>query len=274
MATFRPLLSLTLCALLFKSAAVAYVMQHHSLKSNRHAPATGTNGWAICTGILQSSLDVRQNCLQGHRLAIRAQRKHIDAGEGPEQGTTDTSMLALEFHQWFKDNGADTSLTLSFFGEIRGMMATRAIAKGEELLSYPRNVAMDMASLKGCPCADLVDETYWKSCAWFVQLGLWLIAEESKGAASAWAPYIASLPRTLWRPLDWTDSQLNMLAYQPLVDSIKKQRCEFSEILKETSPYLLSDTLRCACETDMRAYIFDTGKTGRQTNSLTWRLTA
>ena len=239
-----------LCALHLPGAeGAAYVIQHHSV--GRHAPAAVTSRRAMCEGLAVHHL-------QRHRTAMRmialgpvgaedpadpAEVRHTDANQGPVHGIKDTSTSALEFHQWFKDNGADTSLTLSYFGEMRGMMATRAIAQGDELLSYPRAATMDMASLKGCPCADLVDETYWKQSPWFVQFGLWLLSEETKGPASAWAPYIASLPRTLSLALDWTDAQLSMLSYQPLVEAIKRQRCDFSAILAATAPRLLSNKL-------------------------------
>jgi hypothetical protein len=229
---------MVVCALHLPTEGAAYVIQHHSI--GRQALAAVTSRRAVCEG-----LGVHR--LQRHRTAMcmvaLGPVGHTDANQGPVHGIKDTSKSALEFHQWFKDNGADTSLTLSYFGEMRGMMATRAIAQGDELLSYPRAATMDMASLKCCPCADLVDETYWKQSPWFVQFGLWLLSEETKGPDSAWAPYIASLPRTLSLALDWTDAQLSMLSYKPLVETIKRQRCDFSAILAATAPRLLSNKL-------------------------------
>jgi hypothetical protein len=169
-------------------------------------------------------------------LSVYAQsvKSQVDLSADPSRsavGVEDMSASSQALSQWYRDAGAETILKQSHFGEMRGMMATTNIKVGEELLSYPRAVTMDMSSLTDCPCTNFVDGNYWKSCLWFVQLGLWLLSEESKGSDSAWAPYIASLPQSLSRPMDWTDGQLDMLQYQPIVKDIKQQRHEFRQIV-------------------------------------------
>ena len=161
--------------------------------------------------------------------------------KGEEHGVEDMSVSAQALSQWYRDAGAETILKQSHFGEMRGMMATTNIKAGQELLSYPRAVTMDMSSLTDCPCTNFVDGNYWKSCLWFVQLGLWLLSEETKGSDSAWAPYIASLPQSLSRPMDWTDGQLEMLQYQPIVKDIKQQRREFRQIVTATRSKLVNN---------------------------------
>jgi len=161
----------------------------------------------------------------------------------PEQGAEDLSAEAQTFLQWRLGSGVETVVTLSHFGELRGMMATKSIRKGDALLKYPRSVTMDLASHNECPCADFVDADFWKSATWFVQLALWVLAEERKGAASQWAPYINLLPRDIAVPRDWTDEELDLLAYAPLVNDIKNQQKEFGVVFDQVLPHLADGTL-------------------------------
>jgi hypothetical protein len=155
-----------------------------------------------------------------------------------DRGTEDTTAVAREFCLWLREAGVDRKIAPALFGDLRGMMAQAPIAKGEALVSYPRTLTMDLASLNGCPCAELVDEAYWTSAPWYVQLGLWLISEEIKGPLSHWAPYIALLPRSISVPLSWTDTELEMLGYPPLISAVRAQRADFESILAEAKRHL------------------------------------
>jgi len=177
----------------------------------------GASGCGVL-GVAPHIVSTQKKLLARCAPALRAQEKSICVDEA--------AVRAQEFSMWLHGAGVDTNIELSNFGELRGTRATKPISKGEPILSYPRAVTMDMASLSGCPCAHFVDEAYWKGSPWYVQLALWLLSEEAKGLASEWSPYIALLPRTISVPLDWTDVQLEMLAYPSLINGIKKQRKE------------------------------------------------
>ena len=159
----------------------------------------------------------------------------------PEQGDEDVSPHAQAFYQWRLDSGVESVVTLAHFGDLRGMMATEPICKGDALLSYPRSVTMDLASLDDCPCAEYVDADFWKNATWFVQLALWVLAEERKGAASEWAPYISMLPRDMAVPRDWSDAELSLLEYAPLVTDVKKQQKEFATVFDQVLPHLVAE---------------------------------
>jgi len=223
------------CVLAARPALAAFMQQPPPLPLSKRpaAPAAERSG----------ARGHRSGPARNARLeAAAAGGVEAPARTGVGHGVEDKSASAQALNQWYTDAGAETVLKLAHFGEMRGMMATREIEAGDELLSYPREVTMDMSRLTDCPCTSFVDGAYWKSCLWFVQLGLWLLAEEAKGSASAWAPYIASLPRSLSRPVDWTEGQLDMLAavYPPIVKDIKQQRREFKQILAATRPRLVN----------------------------------
>ena len=58
-----------------------------------------------------------------------------------------------------------------------------------------------------------------------LQLALLLVAERAKGADSAWAGYLASLPERPESPLFWTPEQLALLDGTQLQQSIEGYRC-------------------------------------------------
>lgn len=130
-------------------------------------------------------------------------------------------------------------ISLATFGELRGVMAKTAIKSGETLIAYPRAAAMDLAAQGSvCPCPELIDAKFWNSAPWYLQLGLWLVAEEAKGESSKWASYIALLPRTLSTPVHWSSSQLNELHYPAVVLSVREQREHFSTLVASAQQHL------------------------------------
>jgi hypothetical protein len=53
-----------------------------------------------------------------------------------------------------------------------------------------------------------VDAQFWEASPWYLQLALLLVAEEAKGSASRWAPYISGLPREVALPVAWDPADL------------------------------------------------------------------
>jgi len=157
---------LALGCLLSAEPAAAYVSPHPSLHLRHARTQLSTNAW----GKHRSIGSGRRRCgIEAHSSDTV---EDLRARVGDDRGTEDMSASAQAFGQWYRDAGASTVLKLSHFGGtgMRGLMATRPIEAGDELLSYPRAVTMDMSRLTDCPCADFVDAQYWKSCLWFVQV--------------------------------------------------------------------------------------------------------
>lgn len=157
---------LALGCLLSAEPAAAYVPPHPSLHLRHARTQLSTNAW----GKHRSIGSGRRRCgIEAHSSDTV---EDLRARVGDDRGTEDMSASAQAFGQWYRDAGASTVLKLSHFGGtgMRGLMATRPIEAGDELLSYPRAVTMDMSRLTDCPCADFVDAQYWKSCLWFVQV--------------------------------------------------------------------------------------------------------
>ena len=129
-------------------------------------------------------------------------------------GKMDKSKNALAFLAWIGDAGFDGRIVPAHFSEnLRGLMAVAPVLPGDSLLSYPRSATMDLATLHGCPCTQLVSAQFWEESPWYMQLALWLIAEEEKGDASQWASYISALPSTLDTPVCWTQAELGKLKF-------------------------------------------------------------
>lgn len=55
----------------------------------------------------------------------------------------------------------------------------------------------------------------------FVQMALQILAEQGKGSASPYAPYIQELPADFTTPLTWTDAELAELQYPYVVQEVR-----------------------------------------------------
>lgn len=133
-----------------------------------------------------------------------------------EKGLADSSDTTTAFSRWLETAGVQSWIALADFNGLRGAMTVCDISQGEAFLAFPRSTTMDLRTAEECPCSDLVDPSYWETAPWFLQLGLWLVAEEQKGSSSPWAAYIATLPREVDSVLDWTTEELGILFSLPL----------------------------------------------------------
>ena len=159
-------------------------------------------------------------------------------------GRVDTSKGSAAFFNWLADAGYDGCIIPATFDDLRGMMAVSTVPSGKPLLSFPRSATMDLATVHSCPCEELVPAHFWEAQPWYMQLALWLISEEKKGAASQWAAYIKGLPDRVDAPVRWSPEQLELLAYPPLIEGVHAQKKEFAALCSAAKLHLDSDTLQ------------------------------
>jgi len=126
----------------------------------------------------------------------------------PARGRMDRGRAAEDFFNWLGDAGFDGAIVPATFGSLRGVMAVSPVAAGDTLVSFPRRATLDLRALSSCPCSELVDAQFWEASPWYLQLALLLVAEEAKGSASRWAPYISGLPREVALPVAWDPADL------------------------------------------------------------------
>lgn len=192
--------------------------------------------WAVCCAIgmefalswpagLAAGVGIRPRACVG-RMCMQA------------EGQVDRSPRSRAFFDWLADSGFDGLLVPATFGSLRGMMAVQNSGTGDVLLSFPRSATMDLATVHGCPCEELVPAPFWEAQPWYMQLALWLIAEEARGADSKWAAYVATLPETVDVPALWPSAQLELLAYPPLLAGVRKQQEEFHALQMALLPQL------------------------------------
>lgn len=118
---------------------------------------------------------------------------------------------------WLTNEGFELDcMTPACFGDLRGMMATVPICKGDLLFAFPMDTTMDLARTPSCPCPQLIDAQFWEtSDTWYVKMALWLVAEEAKGADSQFAEYIKYMPSTCSSPNSWSDEEVEILKTPP-----------------------------------------------------------
>ena len=93
-----------------------------------------------------------------------------------------------------------------FDGGLRGLAATRALSPGDAVASLPHSAVLEVTSSAGAP-PPLCDAAVFRSSPWWARLALKLLTERAAGAASRFAPYVASLPQQpLPLPHRWDES--------------------------------------------------------------------
>jgi hypothetical protein len=145
-------------------------------------------------------------------------------------------MASLEtdrFAAWLRGLGATVHDGLELFGKRadgeRGVFAVRPIAKGEMLLHLPTQ-----ASITACDNSD-------ECCGWMpaaarqaspvLRTALYLMREQSRGADSPWATYLASLPSAYSTLEHWTKAELAELEGTCVYDEISTLRDESGELI-------------------------------------------
>ena len=122
-------------------------------------------------------------------------------------------------------------LTPASFGGLRGMAAASDVAAGAAAASVPHSAVIETTSLSSsCPHAGVCPPKAWAALPWWGRLALLLLREDRLGAASAFAPYMAALPRRFDTPLHWSDAQLARLRSPRLVARVAAQRVELAAV--------------------------------------------
>ena len=113
------------------------------------------------------------------------------------------------------------------------MMALDTIVPGELFVTLPRDAALVIDPLEKCPIPDFVDGAYYKSCAWYVKMGLLMLAERRRGKSSRVSGYIDQLPESIDTPVRWSTGELEELQSEKLKDAVGRQQAEWKRLYGE-----------------------------------------
>lgn len=145
--------------------------------------------------------------------------KKGDSGELLRDSRTEDLFL------WLSQKGADLKrIALADFGGLRGVMALQDIAKGQNIIEIPSQLALDLGEEGSDPTRPALE-----------LLKVW-----SEGPSSRWWPYLESLPQPGCPDLSTTDfftnDELEMLQWPPLVEETKRRigTCEslYTNVIK------------------------------------------
>ncbi|KAF5750116.1 histone-lysine N-methyltransferase setd3 isoform X1 [Tripterygium wilfordii] len=106
-----------------------------------------------------------------------------------------------------------------------GLVASRGIQKGSELIILPDHLPLKFAS-DGGNGADSVLANLAREVPeelWAMKLGLRLLQERAK-VESFWWPYISNLPETYSVPIFFSGEDIKNLQYAPLVHQVFHER--------------------------------------------------
>ena len=106
-----------------------------------------------------------------------------------------------------------------------GLIASRAVSKGETLCSIPDSAWLTPGIALSAP---VIGEALKGLENWLV-VALYLLHEKHQGLDSAWAGYISSLPSTCHSPVMWKESELELLAGSQLAASVEAYKNYFSD---------------------------------------------
>ncbi|KAJ1883712.1 hypothetical protein LPJ66_010957, partial [Kickxella alabastrina] len=127
---------------------------------------------------------------------------HHQHGAGTSsRGRPCTDSAWAELRGWCKARGmAKTKLTLAYFPDtFRGMMATRDIGRGEDVIRVPEQLLMTASKVRRHTTHQAAAACGGSALRWTLSehqsLAYWLCGEAGRRAASEWASYVGSLPR-------------------------------------------------------------------------------
>eukprot|EP00753_Platysulcus_tardus_P014087 PLAT4031.1.p1 GENE.PLAT4031.1~~PLAT4031.1.p1 ORF type:complete len:523 (-),score=203.98 PLAT4031.1:34-1602(-) len=126
-----------------------------------------------------------------------------------------------EFSTWLSEKGGisleEAGLRIGDAGDAgSGLFATRAFASGEQFVTVPARLMISTeTALADSALGPLIRNSKFLQSAPSVTLALHLAAESSRGEASYWAPYLATLPATYNTVLYYTADELLMLSGSP-----------------------------------------------------------
>jgi len=136
-----------------------------------------------------------------------------------------------DLKEWVASSGgaADAVRLTDCGGGLRGLKAARDLAKGDEILRIPRSIILDVERAEASPVSGV-----WRSSGGalpgYLKLGLALLYEVRRGAASDLLPYLAMLPTQDEFAAGggpaamWSDDELALTECAHLIDFAKRRR--------------------------------------------------
>jgi len=141
---------------------------------------------------------------------------------GKDEGKIIKSQEYDALLEWLHAGGVDTSrVALADFGGLRGLMATRDIAKGEPVFQLPAEMAVDLGDAKASK----------EPFPYALEFLRAFHAPDNPRRA-----YFDLLPQAdeAWTTTDhWTDAQLEMLEWEPVIAETKRRQQAMRDLVKE-----------------------------------------
>ncbi|EEH59039.1 uncharacterized protein MICPUCDRAFT_46787 [Micromonas pusilla CCMP1545] len=180
----------------------------------------------------------RARTLRNHRCPID------NRGRQPTTTTTRASSAAAadaqqaEFTKWRDARDIKSpNVEVAYFGDpddtvmrYRGVKAKKKINPGDVLVELPRESCLVLADDAELPFPDFCTNALWSKLVeknkWALRVALNLLHETSKGAASPFHAYTSQLPKSFDLLSEWSDDELKMLQYAPVVRAAEGQRKE------------------------------------------------
>lgn len=145
----------------------------------------------------------------------------------------------IPFEDWAEANAINApKVAVTGTSVCRTVKLLDSVAAGEEIVSLPRPACLDLNTLTedaGSPCPDLIPTSLWEELRWWERLAVWLLGERRRGKISHVSGYMGYLPspeQFADSPLEWTDEELAVLSYPPVVIGVKEQRAEIDDLLQ------------------------------------------
>ena len=148
----------------------------------------------------------------------------------------------VSFSNWAKENAVDTSsLQLKTFPRSssgdkksvsgRGMMVTKAIKKGQSLISIPQSAALEVTTqgARRSSRPDGISMETWKTLSWYVRLAL-LVVEAKLDANNKWHTWALLLPESFNTPFHWSSKELRELQNPRIIDAVKEQQKVYRKV--------------------------------------------
>lgn len=147
------------------------------------------------------------------------------------------------FSSWATDNNIDMSvLALTDFGSDsaksrkvgRGMTATAALRKDDQLISVARKSTLQVTSLdrKKTPIPNKLSQATWQKLPWFARLAM-LLLDAKLDPESKLQPWIERLPQSFETPFHWSEKELLELQSPKMTQDVHEQRKKYRKLFDE-----------------------------------------
>jgi hypothetical protein len=168
---------------------------------------------------------------------VKTAPRGFGAAKAPEnvREMTPEQRQWLDFMEWVTSSGGkvDAVRMASCGGGLRGLKATRDLAKGEGIVRIPRSIVLDVARAEASPVSGV-----WRrggapdDLPRYTKIALALLCEQRRGAASKLGPYLELLPSTAEFVQDggpaamWSDDELALTECGKLIDAARRRRAQ------------------------------------------------